>query len=281
MVRLLKPPLEIVHHVEVVAGMAVVLADCHPAATNHLLSGELAQPVAVIDHHSLEDRSPKLRFQDIRPRLASSAAIAVSYLKEQRVEPGHPLATALLYAIKTETAGRGTMFSHADRQAVSWLTARADPAQLADIENAPLSRAYFGDLLLALERTLLYGNVAFCDLPKAIGPEIVGEIADLLIRCEAIDRVLCSTTLNGDLLLSARTTKGHGNAADLLARALNGIGHCGGHAHRAGGKIVEGDAGMADDELVEKVRRRWLSACEAESNSPSRLVSRKAILDHL
>jgi nanoRNase/pAp phosphatase (c-di-AMP/oligoRNAs hydrolase) len=235
----------------------------------------------VIDHHALEEKSPKLRFHDIRPAVASSAAIAASYLREQKIEPNENLATALLYAIKTEAAGRGTMFSQTDRRAISWLTSHADPTRLADIENAPLRREYFGDLLLALESVSIYKDVAFCNLPKAKGPEIVGEIADLLIRCDAIERTLCTTVLNGDLLVSVRTTKGHGHAAELLAVALNGIGHCGGHAHRAGGKIVVADTGMTVDALVEELRQRWLAVCKVESQAPSRLVSRKAILDNL
>lgn len=281
MVELLRPPLEMVDRVEVGDRTAIVLVDCHPAATNHLLSGESVQPVAVVDHHMLEEKSPGLRFRDIRPRLASSAAIMVGYLREQRLEPTENLATALLYAIKAETGGRGTMFAQADRQAISWLTERADPAKLADIENAPLPRAYFGDLLLALESTAIYQNVAFCDLPKANGPEIVGEIADLLVRCDSIERVLCVTLIDGDLLLSSRTTKGGGNAAQLLARSLQGIGHCGGHAHRAGGKIRIASCGMSAERLVEEVRKRWLTVCDVASDRPSRLVSQKEILENL
>lgn len=281
MVRLLKPPLEMVNHVDVSKRTAVVLVDCHPAATNHLLSGDAAHAVAVIDHHVLEEDCPRLRFQDIRPRLASSAAIAVSYLREQELEPGENLATALLYAIKAETGGRGTMFAEADRQAISWLTERADPGKLADIENAPLPRDYYGSLLLALENTCTHGDTAFCHAPKAAGPEIVGEVADLLIRCEAIERVLCVTVLGGDFLLSARTTRGHGHAAKLLTRALHGIGHCGGHAHRAGGKIAVASSNVTADALIEDARRRWLSACEVETEKPLRLVSKKEILRNL
>jgi len=89
------------------------------------------------------------------------------------------------------------------------------------------------------------------------------------------------TILNGDLLLSARTTKGHGHAAELLSRALHGIGHCGGHAHRAGGRILVTDCGLPGDALIEGVQRRWLSVCHVESEKPIRLVSKTEILENL
>ena len=60
--------------------------------------------MAVIDHHPT-GRDSQLLFQDIRTDAAASASIAASYLREQQVEPGMKLATAILYAIRTETCG--------------------------------------------------------------------------------------------------------------------------------------------------------------------------------
>ena len=124
----------------------------------------------------------------MRPDVAASASIAAAYLREQQVEPGQALATALVYAIRTETQGFETYHSPLDRSILPWLTERADPELLAEIESAPLSRGYFSDLVLALQNTFLYDDVAFCALPRAGGPEIVGEVADLLIRCESVQR---------------------------------------------------------------------------------------------
>src|SRR4029077_21275397 len=106
------------------------------------------------------------------------------------------LATAMLYAIHSETRGYETHYTALDREVVLWLTERADPGLLAEIESAPLSRAYYGDLFAALQCTRVFGDAALCLLPRAECAEIVGELADLLIRCRDIQRVLTGAVVH-------------------------------------------------------------------------------------
>ncbi|MFC1597221.1 hypothetical protein ACFL5Q_04680 [Planctomycetota bacterium] len=58
-----------------------------------------------------------------------------------------------------------------------WLTERAEPTLLAEIESAPLGAEYYGDLVLAIQNTFDYGQTALCLLTRAAGAEIVGEVA--------------------------------------------------------------------------------------------------------
>lgn len=281
MVQLLQPPLELVEDFVPDAQTAVVLVDCGPEATHHLLSGETLPPTAVIDHHEARRRRGVSAY-DVRPRLAASATIATIYLRQQEIEPGPRLATALLYAIHAETRGSATAHTRADHAALTWLTRRADPTLLAEIQNAPLPRAYYGDLVLALQNTFLYGEAAFCWLPRAHGPEIVGEVADLLVRGETIARVLCATVWGENVLLSARTDKAGGNARDLLRDAIAGLGHGGGHMHRAGGKLFATAPGPTRlDELQDELRARWLRACGISRQRGERLVAKHEIMEHL
>lgn len=282
MVDLLQPPIELVDSFELPDRTATVLVDCGLGASNQLLTRCNIKPAAIIDHHANGELPEGLPFIDLRPDVAASASIAASYLREQNVEPGFKLATALLYAIRTETQGYETVYSPLDRSVLPWLTERGDPALLAEIENAPLARDYYGDLVLALQNTFLYEDSALCFLPQAQGAEIVGEVADLLIRCENVDRVLCAAVVDDDLFFSARTATDRGHAAKLLQETLVGLGGAGGHAHRAGGKItgaVTGDH-IAED-LGSELRQRWLAACGIEQKRGTRLVARRDIIEHL
>lgn len=282
MVNLLQPPIELIDSFEFSDRTAMVLVDCSPAATNQLLWSSGTRPVAVIDHHANGPPTPGLRFVDIRPNVAASASITAGYLREQKLEPGFKLATALIYAIRTETMGYETTYSALDRSILPWLTERGDPALLAEIENAPLSRAYYGDLVLALQNTFIYEDTALCFLPHAEGIEIVGEVADTVIRCEKIDRVLCAAVVGKDLYFSARTATDAGHAAKLLQKTLAGLGGAGGHAHRAGGKIsqVANGTHIAED-LGSELRQRWLAACGIEQKRGSRLVPLRDIVENL
>lgn len=280
MVRLLEPPIELVDSVHSTDKTAAILVDCDLLAGNHLLSSSDLRAVGVIDHHLAVGRRPRVRFSDVRPHMAASASIVASYLREQGLQPEAKLATALLYAIRTETQGGETRHSRLDRQIVSWLSERADPAILAEIENAPLGPTYFADLVLALQGTFVYGEAALCFLPQAQGAEIVGEVADLLIRCTGLHKVLCAATVEGDLLLSVRTERGYGNAAELVRQTLEGLGQGGGHQQRAGGKITV-EAPATAEELYDFLRNRWLIACQVDRQRGTRLIPRREIVRNL
>ena len=79
---------------------------------------------------------------------------------------------------------------------------------------------------------LFAGDTSLCLLPKASGPETVGEVADLLIRCEGVSRVLCAGAIDDDLYVSVRTRRDDERAVDLLQKTLDGIGGGGGHTHQ-------------------------------------------------
>lgn len=278
MIELLEPPIELVDDVSVDDATATILVDCGIEATNHLLTRKGIDPVAMIDHHVSRTPSVRAPYEDVRADVAASATITASYLREQHLEPGMKLATAMLYAIRTETCGYETHYSALDRAILPWLTERGEPALLAEIENAPLTRNYFGDLLLALQSTFLYDDVALCFLPRATGAEIVGEVADMLIRCECIRRVLCAAIVGEDLFFSARTQRGFGSAVRLLLQTLDGLGGAGGHAHRAGGKI-SGVKITAD--LNDELRNRWLAACGVARKRGTRLIAKREIVENL
>ncbi len=282
MVELLAPPIELVTDIQIDDLTAAILVDCGLGTTNHLATRLGIKPVVVIDHHLNGTSAADLPFKDIRSNVAASATIAASYLREQHVEPGMKLATAIVYAIRTETCGSETDHSELDRSVLTWLTELADHDLLAEIANAPLEPDYFGDLVLAMQSAFVYDDVALCFLPRASGSEIVGEVADLLVRCRKIRRVLCAAIVGDDLVLSARTEKGAENAANLLQTTLEGLGGCGGHEYRAGGKIPDVSHEPAIiDELRDELSGRWLRACGVDSGSGQRLIARHEIVENL
>ena len=282
MVDLLGPPIQLVESIVVEENTATILVDCSVGTSNQLVTRAGIEPIAVIDHHVNGRDETRIAFKDVRHNAAASASITASYLQEQGIDPGVKLATAILYAIRTETCGSETYHSRLDRSVVKWVAQLADPELLAEIQNAPLEPEYFGDLSLAMQGTFVYDDAAICLLPRAHGAEIVGEVADLLVRCRGIRRVLCAAIISDDILISVRTEKGGENAARLLQSTLNGLGGCGGHEHRAGGKISEGakDA-KATEELQETLRARWLKACKVDQSAGTRLVARREIVENL
>lgn len=282
MMKLLRPPLELVREVPCGPGTAVVLVDSGLASTNHLLACRSDQIVGVIDHHPQGRKIRQIPYHDVRPHVAACASIVAGYLREQRITPTTDLATALLYALRTETRASETVYSRLDRSVLLWLTGHANPSHLAEIEDAPLKLDYYADLVLALQSTFLFGDTALCLLPRASGPEIVGEVADLLIRCEAVHRVLCGAMFGNDLLLSVRTNRNGDDAAELVRATLEGLGTGGGHQHRAGGKVPgTGKGPRIAENLQSELRARWLATCGVDRQRAERLVGLREIVENL
>ncbi|MHB0957721.1 MAG: DHH family phosphoesterase [Pirellulaceae bacterium] len=281
MVKLLGPPIELVEEIAVDQHTATVLVDCSSTMSNHLLCSCGLSPIAVIDHHQRHGPPQRLAFRDIRPHVAASATIVASYLKAEHLEPSNDLATALLYGIQTETQGGETHYSPLDRRMVTWLVKYADPGKLAEIANAPLPPEYFADLVLALQSTFVYDEAAICFLPRAEGPETVGQVADLLVRCEGIQNVLCGAAVGQNLFLSVRTDRDAGNAAELVHQLLAGLGLGGGHEHRAGGRIRLASCALTGEQLTDELRNRWLATCGSDRQRGTRLVARREIVKNL
>ena len=223
----------------------------------------------------------EVAFRDVRPRVAAAASIAASYLREQGVEPVRDLATALLYAIHTETCGGELCHSAVDRAAVVWLTELADLSQLAHIENAPLKMSYFSDLALALQNTFIYTGPLFACRPRPTARRSwrSGRHVDCYghsVRKSSVkrhSRTICSF---------ARTERTGDNAADLVLEMLHGLGHGGGHERRAGGKISGiGRSGKIPRPLLSELRGRWLNACRVDQQRGTRLVAKREIVGNL
>lgn len=276
MMNLLNPPLELVQSLKPRDTTAVVFVDCRPHVAEHLLQNDRFDIVAVIDHH-LGGKRPDLPFVDIRPRTAAAASMTAGYLREQNIKPSERLATAMLYAIRTETCGNEFHHTQQDRKEIQWLTSYANPEWLAEIQSAPLTRSYYSDMVLALQSTFQYGDAAFCLLPQAEGQEVVGEVADLLIRCDGINRIFCGAVVGRDLVCSVRTKSDDDNAAKLVQKTLDGLGFGGGHGHRAGGKAASIPQGRITETLEDNLRDRWLKACKSKRKRGTRLVAKSAI----
>ena len=280
MMKLLEPPIELVQRFLPQSRTGVVLVDCGPQVAGHLLSSSRAELAAVIDHH-LAGPPPNVRFTDIRPRMAACATMAADYLQEQGIKPGERLATALLYGIRTETCGNEFEHTPLDRSVIAWLARFANPEWLAEIQNAPLAQTYYGDLVMALQSTVLLGDTAFCVLPRAQGQEIVGEVADLLIRGDDIKRVFCGAAIAGDFYCSVRTAEVSDNAASLVKATLGELGNGGGHSHRAGGKVSDLSARHLETTLVTELQERWKVACKVQHETGVSLISRDEIVQTL
>ena len=272
MARILQIPLTPLPLIDLKSFQVVCLLDSQPQTGNNSLPPETRVDI-IIDHHPMRQESAASRWVDIRPDYGTTATILYEYLKVQGVSLGTKLATAIFYAIKSETQDLGREATRPDREAYLALFPLANKTLLNSITRPPLPREYFVSLHNALEHAVIYGAVLIAALKEVQFPEVVAELADLLLRLEGIETVLCMGHYNTEMILSMRTANELNNAGELIRKLVDGIGSAGGHGMMAGGK-VDGIAGS--DEAITAMERllteRILTELAISDRQPWQLV---------
>lgn len=203
-------------------------------------------PDIVIDHHPVRANTQNGPFYDIRPRYGATATILAEYMLAAGVRPTQAEATALIYAIRSETQDFAREYAGPDKAVYDHFFPQANHRLLARIQSPRLPLTYFRNLHDALENLESVDTLILSHLGKVEQPDIVPEIADLLLRMEGKTWALCTGLYGDRLYLSIRTTNTRADAGSLMHRLLRRRGKGGGHGRIAGGWVdlskVPGDS---------------------------------------
>jgi len=240
-----------------------VLVDTSPGSRNVTLPPG-CRVRAVFDHHELKTApAPGAFFFDIRHEVGATTTIAHQYLQAAALEPPRWLASLMAYAIVSETQDLSREASAPDLRSYLELVAHADLRLIGRIRHAPLDRKYFVHLQEALARARLYRDTAWTHLSGVEQPEIVAEVADLLLRMDGVRWSFCTAELPGRLFVSLRSSRRGARCSRILRAAVGRQGAAGGHDQMAAGYIPTGaEDGVALDErrsvLVRQLLKRMV-----------------------
>lgn len=232
----------------------VALIDTQPGAGNSPLPAGYPAAI-VIDHHGERDEEAML-FGDVRPWIGASATMLTQYLRAAELKPTMRLATALFYGIKTDTRGLSRDTSAADVAAYFHLLQYTDIESVVEIENAQVPAAYFQKMANAIHTAQVYDGVVISYLGPSDYPDLAAEVADLFLRLEGVEWVVCMGLYEGNLYLSVRAREEDANAQALAREIIGETGSSGGRNTLAGGQIPLD--GRDAEELAEKIRHRAL-----------------------
>lgn len=209
----------------------VIAVDFQP----DFLTGKNGPRLAIIDHHPNET-SPDAEFVDIRPQYGATATMMTEYLRtedERRIAA--PLATALLYGIKTDTDTLSRGCIAADVEAYAFLQERADLPLLRKLERPSYS----------IETARIYGcalgNIATEDDIAAVflaeiaedDAHVLADIADFCLALEEITWSVAGAVIGDKIVLTIRHLGGSVGAGDLAKELSGKWGTGGGHATMA------------------------------------------------
>ncbi|MEW5958171.1 MAG: DHH family phosphoesterase [Chloroflexota bacterium] len=255
LVRYLDHPLRHLTAEDLVPKTLLALVDTQPGAGNNPWTPDM-RVALVLDHHPWRraSRSSAVGFSDIRPDVGATATILLEYLQVAGLDLPSTLATALFYGIKADTRGLSRNISSADADAYFFLQPRIDVEALAEIERAQVPAAYFKSFATTLETTRVFNGLAISYVGVMQYPDLAAEIADLLLRLEQIDWVVCLGVYQDSLLVAVRTPHQWRDAGALAQAMVKQEGAAGGHTMMAGGQLPL--KGRDPDELAAVLSQR-------------------------
>lgn len=245
----------------------VFFIDTQPDAGNHSLPPEVRRD-AVIDHHSELPGSIELPYCDVQENAGATSSIITEYLRKAKLELSYKICTALYYGIKSDTQDLGREATMMDREVYHYLFTRVDHKLLTSIEHPSLYPDFFRTVMQAIEGLELHGRCGWCYLDRITRPDLVAEIADLLVRIDGLDWVICLGYLKNILYFSIRSANVDKEAAHIARLLVKGEdGSAGGHGQISAGRIRNP---MPDEELLARIHERYLSGLEISEITPDK-----------
>ncbi len=250
--QILAPELKRFLDIEDIDFTAAILCDAQPqfGFNPDDLAEQDVPVIACVDHHPFVESTKGLPFFDVRPSYGATSTIMTEYLRLFSVVPTSTVATALFYGIKTDTLGLTRRTSDADRAAYEYLLQFVDHEKLMAIEAPPLSSTYFRDLKHAIDEARVYKNLVVTHIGELPYPDMVAEIADLLLKVESASWSVCMGWYGDLVYVSVRTEDPTGDAGVFIEQVVNELGQAGGHNTMAAARVKMAESGGDDFERL-------------------------------
>jgi nanoRNase/pAp phosphatase (c-di-AMP/oligoRNAs hydrolase) len=209
----------------------VAMVDVQP----HYFGGLIDRVDLVIDHHP-EQTGYTAVFKDIRPDYGSTSTILTEHLRAVDVNISERTATAMLYAIKSDTLFFNRQTNRVDLEAFSYLYPLSDAAMIRKMEGAEITSERL-DYVMKAHRDGTLRDQVFC---AYLGPtpreDFIPYVADFFLQLEDVKWTLAAGIVNDSMVISVRNLGYSKNAGELVRRFFADIGSAGGH--RAMAKAV-------------------------------------------
>jgi len=209
----------------------IVMVDVQP----HYFGGAIDRADLVIDHHPEQPGYTSV-FRDIRPDYGSTSTILTEHLRAVDVNISERTATAMLYAIKSDTLFFNRQTNRVDIEAFSYLYPLADPAMIRKMEGAEITSERLDYVARAHATGTLAGQVFCASLGVSPREDFIPYVADFFLQLEDVKWTVIAGVVNDTMVISVRNLGYGKNAGEFVRRHFADIGSAGGH--RAMAKAV-------------------------------------------
>src|SRR5947209_9945902 len=201
----------------------------------HYFGGLITHADLVIDHHPEQPGYTSV-FKDIRPDYGSTSTILTEHLRAVDVNISERTATAMLYAIKSDTLFFNRQTNRVDIEAFSYLYPLADPTLIRKMEGAEITSERLDYVLRAHRSGKMSGQVFCASLGELPREDFIPYVADFFLQLEDVKWTIISGVVNDTMSISVRNLGYMKNAGEFVRRYFADLGSAGGH--RAMAKAV-------------------------------------------
>ena len=198
----------------------------------HYFGGLLPRVDLVVDHHP-EQPGYTTVFKDIRADYGSTCTILTEHLRAVDVSISERTATAMLYAIKSDTLFFARQTNRVDLEAFTFLYPLADPALIRKMEGAEITIERLEHVTRALATSRLRNQVFSAFLGETTREDFIPYTADFLLQVEDVKWTIVSGIVGGQLIVSVRNLGYSRNAGEFVKANFGDIGSAGGHRSMA------------------------------------------------
>ena len=182
----------------------------------------------MIDHHP-EQPGDGAVFKDIRPDYGSTCTILTEHLRAIDANISERTATAMLYAIKSDTLFFNRQASRVDLDAFSYLYPLADAAMIKKMEGAEITTERLDFIVRARQSGHLSEQVFCSFLGQAPREDFMPYLADFYLQLESVKWSIVAGVVGESLIVCVRNLGYMRNAGDFVRRYFSDIGSAGGH----------------------------------------------------
>ena len=209
----------------------VAMVDVQP----HYFGEALDRVDLVIDHHP-EQTGYAAVYKDIRPDYGSTSTILTEHLRAVDTNISERTATAMLYAIKSDTLFFNRQANRVDIEAFSYLYPLADATMVRKMEGAEITMDRLDYVITARQDGRLEDEVFCAFLGTCPREDFIPYVADFYLQLENVQWTIVAGIVNDSLVMSVRNIGFGKNAGEFVRKHFNAIGSAGGH--RAMAKAV-------------------------------------------
>jgi len=198
----------------------------------HYFGDALPKVDLVIDHHP-EQPGYTAIYKDIRADFGSTSTILTEHLRAVDLSISERTATAMLYAIKSDTLFFARHTNRSDLDAFTYLYPLADAAMIRKMEGAEITLERMEYVRRAMKHGALHNQVFTAFLGSSSREDFIPYLADFFLQLEDVKWTVVAGVVDDTLIVSVRNLGYTRNAGEFVRQSFADIGSAGGHRSMA------------------------------------------------